>query len=38
MRIITYNLRQRGKREQWLGLASESPDNAAQHVTLKRGR
>ena len=26
MRIITYNLRQRGKREQWLGLASESPD------------
>ena len=26
MRIITYNLRQRGKREQWLGLVSESPD------------
>ena len=26
MRIITYNLRQRGKREQWLGLESESPD------------
>lgn len=26
MRIITYNLRQRGKREQWLGLQSESPD------------
>lgn len=26
MRILTYNLRQLGKREQWLGLDSESPD------------
>ena len=26
MRIVTYNLRQRGKREQWLGLRAESPD------------
>lgn len=26
MRIVTYNLRQRGKREQWLGLGAESPD------------
>ena len=26
MRIITYNLRQVGKREQWVGLDSESPD------------
>lgn len=26
MRIVTYNLRQRGKRAQWLGLRSESPD------------
>ena len=26
MRIITCNLRQRGKREQWLGLESEAPD------------
>ncbi len=26
MRIVTYNLRQRGRREQWLGLAAERPD------------
>ena len=26
MRIITCNLRQCGKREQWLGLESEAPD------------
>lgn len=26
MRVISYNLRQRGKRDQWLGLAAERPD------------